>query len=109
VFDGQRPDVATYWAVDPDVLTVFGHGETEAVPAGLVERGPEGMGLFDDLPHAARAAFTDVVYAVVVDKTHLRHRSMLSTSTTSTSAATSLRSVHGSSLSLIGQIGYSSS
>ncbi len=36
----QWPGVITVGCVQPDVLVVFGDGETEAVPAGLAEIGP---------------------------------------------------------------------
>jgi hypothetical protein len=58
--------MATGWCVEPDSLVVLGHGEAEAVPAGLVELVPQGVGVFDDAPHAGRAPFADLVHAAVV-------------------------------------------
>jgi hypothetical protein len=60
----QWPDVGAGWRVEPHVLVVFGHGETETVPAGALERGPPGVGVLDGAPYASGAGFGDVVPAV---------------------------------------------
>jgi hypothetical protein len=52
--------------VQPDALVVVGDGETEAVPAGLAERGPQGVSLLDDLPYPAGSRLADLVAAVMV-------------------------------------------